>query len=188
VFEGGAFDQREHERFFGCRRPGVPLAARTDVVVFETEPLAGDVAVVGPIVVRLHVSSNCPDTDFTAKLVDVHPPNADYPQGYAMNVTDGILRCRYRNSWERPEPMRPGEICEIVIEPFATCNLFRAGHRIRLDISSSNFPRYDVNYNTGEPEGRATTRRIATNCLHLDRAHPSHLVLPVVPVAQLEPL
>jgi hypothetical protein len=75
-----------------------------------------------------------------------------------------------------------------VIEPFATCNLFRAGHRIRLDISSSNFPRYDVNYNTGEPEGRATTRRIATNRLHLDRAHPSHLVLPVVPVAQLEPL
>ena len=188
VFEGGAFDQREHERFFGCRRPGLPLAARPDVIVFETEPLAGDVAVVGPIVVRLHVSSNCPDTDFTAKLVDVHPPNADYPQGYAMNVTDGILRCRYRNSWERPEPMRPGEICEIVIEPFATCNLFRAGHRIRLDISSSNFPRYDVNYNTGEPEGRATTRRIATNCLHLDRAHPSHLVLPVVPVAQLEPL
>src|SRR5205807_3944149 len=125
------------------------------------------------------VSSNCPDTDFTAKLIDVYPPNADYPKGFAMNLTDGILRCRYRLSWERPVPMARGEICEIAIEPFATCNLFRAGHRIRLDISSSNFPRFDVNPNTGEAEGRGTHKRVATNRVHVDAAHPSHVVLPI---------
>jgi putative CocE/NonD family hydrolase len=181
VFEGGAFDQREHERFFGCRTPGMPLAARPDVLVFETPPLEADVAVVGPIVVKLFVSSDCPDTDFTAKLIDVHPPNPDYPQGYAMNLCDGILRCRYRKSWEKPEPMKPGEICEITIEPFATCNLFKAGHRIRLDVSSSNFPRYDVNPNTGEPEGRAIRRQVAVNTVYLDAKRLSHVVLPLVP-------
>jgi len=180
VFEGGAFDQREHERFFGCRTPGLPLAARADVLVFETPPLETDVAVVGPIVVKLYVSSDCPDTDFTAKLIDVHPPNADYPQGYAMNLCDGILRCRYRKSWEKPEPMTPGEVCEITIEPFATCNLFKAGHRIRLDISSSNFPRYDVNSNTYEPEGRAIRKQVAVNTVYLDAKRASCVVLPVV--------
>ena len=186
VFEGGAFDQREDERFFGVRHPGLPLAARPDVLVFETEPLAADVAVIGPIVVKLHVASSCVDTDFTAKLIDVHPGSDDYPRGFAMNLCDGILRCRYRNSWAKPEPMTPGAVYEITIEPFATCNLFKAGHRIRLDISSSNFPRYDVNPNTGEPEGRAMLRRIATNRVYVDAARPSHLDLPVVPLAALK--
>jgi putative CocE/NonD family hydrolase len=185
VFEGGAFDQREHARFFGCRTPGLPLAARPDVLVFETPPLEQDVAVVGPIVVKLYVSSDCPDTDFTAKLIDVHPPNADYPQGYAMNLCDGILRCRYRKSWEKPEPMTPGEVCEITIEPFATCNLFKAGHRIRLDISSSNFPRYDVNPNTGEPEGRAIRKQVAVNTVYLDVKRASCVVLPIVALVGL---
>jgi putative CocE/NonD family hydrolase len=186
VFGGGAFDQREEPRFFGIQNPGMPLAARADVLVFETPPLDRDVAIIGPIVVRLWVASNGPDTDFTAKLVDVFPPNGDYPQGFAMNLTDGILRCRYRNSWEKPQPMVAGEVYQITIEPFATANLFKAGHRIRLDISSSNFPRFDVNPNTGEPEGRARRRRIATNTVFADRARPSHVVLPVVPLAALE--
>jgi putative CocE/NonD family hydrolase len=188
VFVGGAFDQCEDERFFGVRHPGLPLAARRDVLVFETPPLAEDVAVIGPIVVKLHIASNCADTDFTAKLVDVHPANADYPRGFAMNLCDGILRCRYRNSWEKPALMSPGRTYEITIEPFATCNLFKAGHRIRLDISSSNFPRYDVNPNTGEPEGRAQTRRVATNTVYVDRKRASHIVLPIVPLSALEPL
>jgi putative CocE/NonD family hydrolase len=188
VFEGGAFDQREHERFFGCKNPGMPLAARADVLVFETPPLAHDVAIAGPITVKLHVSSSCVDTDFTAKLIDVYPPNEDYPRGYAMNLCDGILRCRYRNSWEVPEMMTPGAVVEITIEPFATCNLFKAGHRIRLDVSSSNFPRYDLNWNTGEPEGRARTRRVAANTVYIDSVRASHVVLPLLSLESLEPL
>jgi putative CocE/NonD family hydrolase len=180
IFSGGAFDQREDARFFGCRENGMPLASRADVLVFETPKLTADVAIVGPITVRLWVASNCPDTDFTAKLIDVYPPNEDYPRGFAMNLTDGILRCRYRKSWERPEPMIPGEVAEITIEPFATCNLFGAGHRIRLDISSSNFPRFDVNPNTYEPEGVWRHRQIATNTVFVDRARPSQIVLPIV--------
>ena len=186
VFEGGAFDQREHERFFGCNNPGMPLSARADVLVFETPPLTHDVAVAGPITIKLHVSSNGIDTDFTAKLIDVYPPNEDYPRGYAMNLCDGILRCRYRDSWETPAMMTPGAVYEITIEPFATCNLFKAGHRIRLDVSSSNFPRYDVNWNTGEPEGRARLRRVATNTVYVDHARASHVVLPLVALDALQ--
>lgn len=181
VMSGGAFDQREGLRFFGSREPFRPLADRPDVLVFQTEPLAEAVEVTGPISVKLWVSSDGPDTDFTAKLVDVHPPNPDYPDGFAMNLTDGILRARYRNSWEKPEPMVPGTIYPITIELFPTGNLFQRGHRIRLDIAGSNFPRFDVNPNTGEPEARATASRVATNALHLDADHPSHVVLPIIP-------
>jgi putative CocE/NonD family hydrolase len=185
IMVGGAFDQREDARFFGARHAGRPLGARSDVLVFETEPLEEDVAVIGPVIVHLHVSSNCPDTDFTAKLVDVHPPSADYPDGYAMLLTDGILRLRYRDSWEKPALMEPGRTYAITIRPFATCNLFKRGHRIRLDVSSSNFPKYDVNPNTGEPEGRARGKRVATNTVHMDRARASRVVLGVVPLEAL---
>jgi putative CocE/NonD family hydrolase len=188
VFEGGAYDQREDARFFGCTRFGLPLAARADVLVFETPPLTEDVAVIGPLSVRLHVASSCVDTDFTAKLIDVHPPNPDYPRGYAMNLADGILRCRYRDSWENPSLMKPGEVYAITIEPYATSNLFKAGHRIRVDISSSNFPRYDVNTNTGEPEGLARRKSVALNAVYVDGARASHIVLPVVPLAALRSL
>ena len=115
-----------------------PVEERPDVLVFETPPLREDVAIAGPVTVKLYISSNCIDTDFTAKLIDVYPPNEDYPRGYALNLCDGILRCRYRNSWGQATLMTPGTVYEITIEPFATCNLFKAGHRIRLDVSSSN--------------------------------------------------
>lgn len=188
IFEGGGFDQRESSRFFGARGDDLPLAARPDVLVFETEPLAEDTAVIGPIELTLHVSTDASDTDFTAKLVDVYPPSADYPQGFALNLTDGILRCRYRESFEHPKPMVPGEVCEIRIECFATANLFKAGHRIRVDISSSNFPKYDVNPNTGESPAEARSRRVTLNALHLSRAHPSRIRLPIVATAALVPL
>jgi len=181
VMVGGAFDQREGPRFFGSREPYHALADRDDVLVFQTPPLADDVEVTGPITANLWISSNCPDTDFTIKLIDVHPPNADYPEGFAMNLTDGILRVRYRDSWEKPSLMTPGEVYKIKVEAFPTSNRFMRGHRIRLDISSSNFPHFDVNPNTGEPEARATTTRVATNRVYLDRARPSHVVLPVIP-------
>ncbi|MFK4444150.1 putative CocE/NonD family hydrolase [Caballeronia udeis] len=188
VFEGGAFDQREDERFFGTRNPGVPLAARNDIVVFETPPLEEDMAVVGPVIVRLWISSDAPDTDFTAKLIDMYPPNSDYPEGFAMNLTDGIFRCRFHRSWSEPEFLEPGRLYEITIEPFATANLFKRGHRIRLDISSSNFPHFDVNPNSGESPALARAPRIAVNTVHLGTEHPSHLVLPIVPVSALRGL
>jgi putative CocE/NonD family hydrolase len=181
VMAGGAYDQVEGPRFFGSREPYLPLASRPDILVFSTAPLTRDVEITGPITVRLWISSSCPDTDFTAKLIDCYPPSADYPNGFAMNVTDGIFRVRYRKSWEHPEMLAPGEIAEIAIEPFATSNLFKAGHRIRLDISSSNFPHFDVNPNTGEPEGMARRRQSAINSVHVDADHPSHIVLPIIP-------
>ena len=182
IMEGGAYDQREGERFFGSTVPGRALADRPDVLMFQTEPLTGAVELTGPITVKLWISSDCPDTDFTTKLVDVYPPNADYPEGFAMNLCHGILRVRYRDSWEQPALMTPGTIYPITIEMFPTSNLFGAGHRIRLEVASSNFPHFDVNPNTGEPEARATAMRVATNRIYLDRGRPSHVILPVIPV------
>lgn len=98
-----------------------------------------------------------------------------------MNVTDGTLRVRYRDSWERPSFMTPGAVYAITIAAFPTSNRFKRGHRIRVDISSSNFPHFDVNPNTGEPEGKAPTYRIATNRVYLDRGRPSHAILPLIP-------
>lgn len=178
----GAYDQVTHENTFAARPPYGPLAARGDVLVFQTEPLQQDLEVTGTVTIELQVSSSAPDTDFTAKLIDQYPPSADHPQGYAMNITDGILRCRYRNSWEQPELMTPGEVVSITIEPMPTSNLFRKGHRIRLDISSSNFPRFDVNPNTGAPEGSAGPRQVAINSVHLGGCYASRIVLPVVAV------
>ncbi|WP_342364358.1 CocE/NonD family hydrolase [Terrarubrum flagellatum] len=177
VFSGGAFDQREGERFHGSTKPGLPLSARRDVLSFESEPLDDDLKIVGPVEVELFVSTDARDTDFTAKLIDVHPPGDDYPAGFAMIITDGIFRCKFRNSFEKPEPCVEGEIMRIVIEPFAIANLFKAGHRIRLDISSSNFPKYDVNPNTGEPAGAGRSRRVARNTVHFDRERPSRLIV-----------
>lgn len=177
----GAFDQRTDAGVFGAEPPYGPLAERADVLVFQSAPLRQDMEVTGPVLIRLWVSSSAPDTDFTAKLVDVHPANPDYPQGFAMNVTDGILRCRYRNSPAEPQLLTPGEVVEIAIEPMPTSNLFKAGHRIRLDVSSSNFPRFDVNPNTGAPEGEDGPRVKALNRVHLGGTRASHIVLPVVP-------
>jgi putative CocE/NonD family hydrolase len=184
VMVGGAFDQVEGARFFGSREPYLPLAARPDVLVFETEPLSEDVEVTGAIEARLFVASDRPDTDFTFKLIDVHPPGEDYPEGFAMNLTDGILRARYRKSWEHPEMLTPGEAQEVRVDAFPTSNLFKAGHRIRIDISSSNFPHFDVNPNTGAPEGLGLTRQVARNTLFVDAPRPSRVILPIIPRRQ----
>src|SRR5262249_37721712 len=158
----GASDQVERPDVVGCRPPYPRLADRPDVLVFQTEPLDGPLEVTGPIVAKLSVSSDAPDTDFTAKLVDV------YPDGYAMNLCDGIKRARYRKGYRRGELMEPGEVYEIEVDLGPTSNLFVPGHRIRLDISSSSFPRFDVNPNTGEPLGRHTHTEVARNTIHLD--------------------
>ena len=177
IMEPGGFDQRESEEFFGCQAPYLPLASRRDVLVFQTEPLTEDVEVTGPVAVKLWISSTAVDTDFTAKLVDVYPPSRDYPEGYALNLSDGILRTKFRNSWSEPELMEPGEVYAIRIDLYPTSNLFVQGHRIRLDISSSNFPRLDVNGNTGENPAWSPIRLTAHNTVYHDHGRPSHAVL-----------
>jgi len=154
---------------------------RRDVLLFMTPPLEHDVEVTGPIDVKLWASSSAVDTDFTAKLIDVHPPSRNFPSGMDMNLEDGILRSRFRNSLDKAELMKPGEVYEFTIHLYPTSNLFKAGHRIRLDISCSNFPRFDVNPNTGEPLNAHRRMVVSTNTLFHDRAHPSQVVLPVIP-------
>jgi putative CocE/NonD family hydrolase len=180
LMRGGAYDQRTGPAVFGAREPYRPLADRGDVLVFATAPLEHDLELIGPITVRLWIASDCPDTDFTAKLIDAYPPNDDYPDGFAMNLSEGILRVRYRDSWKRPSPMVPGEIYAITIELFPTGNRFAAGHRLRLDIASSNFPHFDVNPNSGEPEGVMAHPRVARNRVLADAQHASHILLPVI--------
>ncbi|MFW6155872.1 MAG: CocE/NonD family hydrolase [Armatimonadota bacterium] len=175
----GAFDQRNDERF-PFTEGALPLSTRRDVLCFMTEPLAKDLEVAGPVEVVLYVSTNCPDTDFTAKLIDVYPPSEAYPAGCALNLTDGIMRLRFRHGFDREEPAAPGQICEIRFELYPTANRFVAGHRIRVDISSSNFPRFELNPNTGGPLGQDRRRRVAQNTLHHDATRPSRIVLPVL--------
>ena len=182
VMVGGAFDQRDDARFFGCSGSGRDLAERDDVLSFQTTPLLHDTEVIGEIQVHLFVASDCVDTDFTIKLIDVHPPSADYPDGFAMNITDGILRMRYRDSWEQPELMQPGQIYAICVVPFPTANRFAAGHRIRLDIASSNYPHFDLNPNTGEAEGAWTHAVRARNSIFTGGPHASHVRLPIAPL------
>jgi len=188
VFEGGGYDQREGPQFYGSKNPGLPLTARADVLSFESDPLDEEMVVVGPVEADLWVSSHALDTDFTVKLVDVYPPSKDYPTGYALNISDGIFRCRYRHSFEKPELLTPGEIFKVTVQLFATANLFAKGHRIRVDVSSSNFPKFDVNPNTGAPEGTGRTKQVARNSVYCSAERPSHIRLAVVPNSKVRSL
>lgn len=172
----GGFDQRTTAAVYGATAPYLPLNTRRDVVTFQTAPLEQDLEVTGTVRVRLWVSTDGPDTDFTAKLIDVHPSSPDYPYGYALNLTDSIIRLRSVVS-----DYQPGEVVEIEIELYPTSNLFCAGHRIRIDISSSNFPRFDVNPNTGDPAWTERHRRVALNTIHHGGQWRSVVELPVVP-------
>jgi uncharacterized protein len=149
--------------------------ARGDVLVYTTPAFAKDTEVTGPVSLDLYVSSSAVDTDFTGMLVDV------WPNGFAQNLTSGILRMRYRNSQERAELANPGEVYHITVDLWATSNVFLAGHKLRLEVSSSNFPRFDRNLNTGEEQARATRMIKATNVVYHDKAHPSALIVPIVP-------
>jgi predicted acyl esterase len=176
IMTPGPADQVEGEAYFTSRMPGRRLSERDDVLVYHTEPLADPVEVTGRAEVKLRIASSAPDTDFTAKLIDVHPPNGDYPDGYDMLINDSIIRCRYRNGFEREELMEPGQEYEVTILLPPTSNLFAAGHRIRIDVSSSNFPRLERNPNTGEPIGRHTRMVKAEQTVLGGR-----VVLPVIP-------
>ena len=181
VMRPGGFDQREAPGFHACRPPYLPLGSRPDVLVFQTEPLREPTEVTGPIEVHLWVATSAVDTDFTAKLIDVYPPSAWYPQGYALNLTDSIARLRYRNGRERGELVKAGEPMPVTLTLYPTSNVFMPGHRIRLDVSSSNFPRFDVNPNTGEAIGRERRLVVADNTVFHERGRESRVVLPVVP-------
>ncbi|HZU25188.1 MAG TPA: CocE/NonD family hydrolase [Bryobacteraceae bacterium] len=150
-----------------------PVEARDDVLVYSTPPFDRDTEVTGPVRLELYAASAAVDTDFTAKLVDV------WPNGFAQNLTEGIIRARYRDSQEKPELMNPGQVYRFNIDLWSTSNVFLKGHRLRLEVSSSNFPRFDRNLNTGEPvpAGGMIT---ATNLVYHDAQHPSALVVPVV--------
>jgi putative CocE/NonD family hydrolase len=148
---------------------------RDDVLIYTTGPLSRDLEVTGPVTAILFVKSSAVDTDFTAKLMDVAP------DGFAQDLTEGILRMRYRDSAERASFMNPGQVYQITVDLWATSNVFLRGHSIRLEIASSNFPRFDRNLNTGEDIKFARVSVPATNVIFHDGQHPSALVLPVIP-------
>ena len=179
----GGWDQRGGDHVWNFKQP-VPLSARNDVLVFQSEPRAADVEVTGEITVKLWASSSAVDTDFTAKLIDVYPPSADYPGGFDLNLEDGIVRARFRDSLKTEKLMTPGKIYPFTIKLYPTSNVFKKGHRIRVDISSSNFPRFDVNPNTGEPLNDNRRWVTAVNTIYHDRQHPSHIILPMIPSAR----
>ena len=162
---GGAFDQREIE-------------ARPDVLVYSTPPLESEVEVTGPMTLTLYAASSAQDTDFTAKLVDVSPC------GGTRNLTDGIIRARYRESTETAKLIEPGQVYQYTIDLVATSNLFKKGHRIRLEVSSSNFPRFDRNPNTNREPWEETEPIPAVQTILHDSQYPSHLTLPIIPGGQ----
>jgi hypothetical protein len=161
VFGDAATDQR-------------PIEARPDVLLYTTEALAHDTEVTGPITVRLWAVSDAPDTDFVARLVDVHP------DGFAQPLTDGIIRARYRDG-DVPALIEPGRPYCYTIDLWSTANVFGAGHRIRLHVTSSSFPRWDRNLNTGAPFGTDSQPRVAHQTILHDAAHPSQVILPIIP-------
>jgi putative CocE/NonD family hydrolase len=163
-YRPGVFDQRVTEE-------------RSDVLVYSTPVLEEDLEVTGPIEVHLWAQSSAPDTDFVARLVDVHP------DGYAQNLTDGIIRARYREypQGAAPSLIEPGRAYEYVIDLWATSNVFLRGHRLRLDITSSNFPRWDRNPNTGHDFGVDSELAVARQTILHDTDHPSYVLLPIIP-------
>ncbi len=158
----GPFDQTEIED-------------REDVLVYTTPVLEQAVEVTGHIQLLLFAASDALDTDFTAKLIDVHPT------GYAQNLTDGIVRASFRESDTHPSPITPGHVYRYEIDVGVTSNLFHAGHRIRLEVSSSNFPRFDRNQNTGHAYAQDAELVPAHQTVHLGGGQASHLILPVIP-------
>jgi len=158
----GVFDQTKVEE-------------REDVLVYTGDVLAADMEVTGPISFKLFAASSAPDTDFTVKLVDVRP------DGYAQNIAEGVIRARFRESLSSPTLITPEKVYGYTVDLWATSHMFKAGHRLRLEVSSSNFPRYDRNPNTGHDFGVDAELRTARQTIFHDNRYPSHIVLPVIP-------
>jgi len=180
VIQGGA-DQRTRPDLHGCEAPYGPLEDRPDVLSFSSQPLADDMEVTGPIEATIYLESDVPDTDLFVMVQDVYPPSGEWPDGYRLNAADGLMRVRYRGGMTSPELMTPGEPVEVTFQLYPTSNRFVAGHRIQVLVSSSSFPRFDPNPNTGEPIGRHTHTQIANNRIFHAGERASRVVLPLVP-------
>ena len=176
----GPLHQKERPDQVACRAPWRLLAERPDVMVFQTDMLTEPVEIAGNLEAKLWVSTSALDTDITVKLLDIHPASLDYPEGFHMPLVDSILRLRFAGGFDRERLLEPGKVYPIAVRLPPVANLFAVGHRIRVDVASSNFPRFDVNPGTGEPIGKHTHTRKSRNTLWLDRAQPSHIVLPII--------
>ncbi len=152
-----------------------PIERRDDVLCYTSSPLEADLEVTGPLEAVLYVASSAPDTDFVVRLSDV------YPDGRALFLAEGVIRARYRHGYERTELLEPGEPTELQIRMYPTSNLFRRGHRLRVDVTSSSFPRWSRNLNTGEDVGTGTRMQIAHQTVLHSSEYPSRVVLPVIP-------
>jgi putative CocE/NonD family hydrolase len=162
AIQPGAFDQR-------------PIEARADVLVYTSEPFEEGIEVTGPIVPTLFVSSDAKDTDFTVKVLDV------YPDGRAFNLDESIQRMRYRNGYDKPLAwMEKGKVVEVTLQPLTTSNYFAAGHRLRIEVSSSNFPRFDRNLNTGGNNYDEATGVVASNTVHHSTQYPSRVTVTAI--------
>jgi putative CocE/NonD family hydrolase len=183
LIANGGYDQRSRDTTHAAL-DRLPLSERRDVLVFRTAPLEADVEVTGTVEAKLWVGSTAADTDFTAKLIDEIPPNADYPLGFDLNLGDSILRARYRDGLDHQAPrLGPADIVPITITLYPNANVFKKGHRIRIDISSSNYPRFDVNPNTNDALGDYRRMVPADNTIYHESSHPSHVILPVIPAS-----
>ncbi len=183
TIQGGA-DQRTREDLFGCEPPYGRLSERGDTLSFTSAPLERDTEVTGPVNVTVHVSSDAPDSDLFVMLLDVYPPSEDWPDGYHLNICDGLMRLRYRDSMARPQLLEPGEVYEVTFQLYPTSNVFAEGHQLQVLVGASSFPRFDVNPNTGEPIGQHTSTQVARNTIHHSSRYPSRITLPVVPGGQ----
>jgi putative CocE/NonD family hydrolase len=163
AIQAGSFDQRKMEE-------------REDILVYTSEPFRDGIELSGPITPTLYVSSDAKDTDFTVKVIDV------YPDGRAFNLDESIQRMRYREGYDRPVAwMEKGKVYKVTLQPLTTSNYFAKGHRLRIEVSSSNFPRFDRNMNTGGNNYDETKGVVARNSVHHAKEHPSHIVVTVVP-------
>jgi putative CocE/NonD family hydrolase len=159
----GPYDQRATE-------------ARDDVLVYTGEALEQDMEITGPVTLKLYAASSAPDTDFVARLCDL------YPDGRSINITEGVIRARFHErAWQRPQLIEPGRLYEYTVELHPTSMVFKRGHRLRLQVTSSNFPLWDRNLNTGAPLATGAEFQKAAQTIYHDAAHPSHLILPVIP-------
>jgi predicted acyl esterase len=176
----GAADQVTHAGVRGAEPPFGDLADRPDTLVFATAPFEVETEITGSPEVEIYMSSDAPDTDIYCMLQDIYPASEAWPDGYRMNLCDSLFRLRYREGFDRPVMIEAGEVVKVRFPLYPISNAFQPGHRLRLLVSSSSFPRFDPNPNTGEPIGRHTHTRVARNAIHHDPQHPSRLILPVV--------